>query len=58
MLFQLLLESAQNSEAAPKLHKSILQSVDELRNLQQNRKIKVPTLQTGGNPWFPTPEGL
>ena len=57
MLFQRLLELAQISEPTPKLHKSILESVDELRTLQQHRKIEVPTLQSGGNPCFPTPEG-
>ena len=57
MLFQHLLELAQISEPTPKLHKSILESVDELRTLQQHRKIEVPTLQSGGNPCFPTPEG-
>ena len=57
MLFHRLLELAQISEPTPKLHKSILESVDELRTLQQHRKIEVPTLQSGGNPCFPTPEG-
>lgn len=57
MLFQRLLELAQISEPTPKLHKSILESVDELRTLQHHRKIEVPTLQSGGNPCFPTPEG-
>lgn len=57
MLFQRLLELAQISEPTPKLHKSILESVDELRTLQQHRKIEVPTLRSGGNPCFSTPEG-
>ena len=55
MLFQLVLDSAQKNE--PRLDESIVQLVDNLRDLQHQRRTPLVTLPAGGSSCLPTPEG-
>ena len=55
VLFQLVLDTTHKNEA--RQDQSILQLVDNLRDLQLKRKAPLVTLPAGGNPGFPTPEG-
>lgn len=55
VLFQLVLDTTHKNEA--RQDQSILQLVDNLRDLQLKRKAPLVTLPAGGSPGFPTPEG-
>jgi len=55
VLFQLVLDTTHKNEA--RQDQSILQLVDNLRDLQLKRKAPLVTLPAGGSTGFPTPEG-